>query len=126
MFYGSAIGFYNTVKTDKFDPNRNNTVFTNYYAESADFLRMENIRLTFNIPLGNPDPTLSLYAGAQNLFTFSKYLGSDPDVRLIDIGVSDNGAVPVQVPLHQMTTGIDRRNTYWLERMFYLGATFRF
>ena len=126
LFYGSANGFYNTIKTDKFNAIRNNTVFTNYYVESADFLRMENIRFTYHLPLTGTDVKVSLYAGAQNLFTLSSYLGSDPDVRLTDIGVSDNGSVPVASNLYQMSTGIDRRNSYWLERMFYLGGSFAF
>ena len=126
MFYGSANGFYNTIKTEKFDQFRNNTAFTNYYVESADFLRLENIKLSYHLPLSGTNVNVSLYAGAQNLFTLTKYLGSDPDVRLLDIGVSDNGSIPVSGNLYQMTNGIDRRNSYWLERMFYLGASVGF
>ncbi|AXG74857.1 TonB-dependent receptor [Flavobacterium arcticum] len=59
-----------------------NNVFSSYYVEDASYLRIQNIQLGYTI---NPDFTkkagiskLRLYAGVNNLYTFTKYRGYDP------------------------------------------------
>lgn len=59
-----------------------NTVFSDYYVEDASYLRIQNVQLGYTI---NPDYTqragitkLRIYAGVNNLYTFTKYRGFDP------------------------------------------------
>jgi TonB-linked SusC/RagA family outer membrane protein len=68
------------------DPNGNNR-FSDRWVEDAGYLRIQNISLGYTIP---PDKLKSwtddfvsnmrIYLGAQNLFTFTKYSGYDPEV----------------------------------------------
>lgn len=57
--------------------------FDDTYLENGDYLRIQNLsfgydlkRLIRNLPLGQ----LRLYVSAQNLYTFTKYPGMDPEV----------------------------------------------
>lgn len=59
-----------------------NTIFSDYYVEDASYLRIQNVQLGYTI---NPDFTkrsgitkLRLYAGVNNVYTFTKYRGFDP------------------------------------------------
>ena len=57
-----------------------------YYLEDGTYFRLTNIQLTYNVPkaivakagLSN----VSVYAQGQNLITFTKYSGLDPEVNL--------------------------------------------
>mgnify|MGYP002777751892 CR=1 FL=1 len=78
-----------------------------YFLEKGSYLRMRNIQLSYTLPaglqrrlgLGNTQ----VYIQGQNLFTFTRYSGLDPDINLrrsgtdnqdIHLGV-DEGAYPV-------------------------------
>lgn len=59
-----------------------NNVFSDYFVEDASYLRIQNIQLGYTL-----NPTISevakitklrLYAGVNNLYTFTKYKGFDP------------------------------------------------
>jgi TonB-linked SusC/RagA family outer membrane protein len=59
-----------------------NNVFSNYYVEDASYLRIQNVQLGYTL---NPSISqkagitkLRLYAGVNNLYTFTKYKGFDP------------------------------------------------
>lgn len=59
-----------------------NNVFSDYYVEDASYCRMQNVQLGYTI---SPDFTkkagidkLRVYAGVNNLYTFTKYRGFDP------------------------------------------------
>ncbi|KAF2519165.1 TonB-dependent receptor [Flavobacterium salilacus subsp. salilacus] len=59
-----------------------NNVFSSYFVEDASYLRIQNVQLGYTI---NPEFTekagvsrLRLYAGVNNLYTFTKYKGYDP------------------------------------------------
>ncbi|WP_426064779.1 SusC/RagA family TonB-linked outer membrane protein [Flavobacterium sp. DSP2-3-1] len=59
-----------------------NSTFSNYFVEDASYLRIQNIQLGYAI---NPRYSekagitkLRLYAGVNNLYTFTKYKGFDP------------------------------------------------
>lgn len=59
-----------------------NTVFSDYFVEDASYLRIQNIQLGYSL---NPKyaekaglTKLRLYAGVNNLYTFTKYKGYDP------------------------------------------------
>jgi TonB-linked SusC/RagA family outer membrane protein len=86
------------------DPNTNARV-SDRYVEDGSFLRIKNLTLGYTLPakwLGTSTvhaQSLRLYATAQNLATFTKYRGYDPEVgsfgqSSLQTGV-DNGAYPV-------------------------------
>lgn len=59
-----------------------NNVFSNYFVEDASYLRIQNVQLGYTL---NPEISkragvtkLRLYAGVNNLYTFTKYKGFDP------------------------------------------------
>ncbi|WP_343744951.1 TonB-dependent receptor [Chitinophaga sp.] len=77
-----------------------NSSVSNYFVEDGSYLRLKNIQLGYNFPEKWLErariPQLRLYVGAQNLFTFTKYSGLDPEMgnanpRLIGI---DQGYFP--------------------------------
>ncbi len=52
------------------------------FLESGDFIRMQNLSIGYNIPVGdnNMFNNLRVYANAQNLFLITDYSGLDPEV----------------------------------------------
>jgi hypothetical protein len=66
--------------------------------EDGSFLRIQNIMLSYNLPLENIFTQSSIYFSVQNLATFSKYSGWDPDVSSVnsntDYGI-DRASHPV-------------------------------
>jgi TonB-dependent starch-binding outer membrane protein SusC len=67
------------------DPNQNKRVST-YYIEDGSYLRLKTAQIGFTLPekiltkvnISNA----RIYIGAQNLLTFTKYKGNDPEVGL--------------------------------------------
>lgn len=59
-----------------------NTVFSDYFVEDASYLRIQNIQLGYSLNPKYAEKTgltkLRLYAGVNNLYTFTKYKGYDP------------------------------------------------
>lgn len=78
-----------------------NNVFSDYFVEDASYFRIQNVQLGYTI---NEDFTkragiakLRLYAGVNNLYTFTKYRGYDPSASsggALDSGI-DYGFYPV-------------------------------
>ncbi|MEC5145597.1 TonB-dependent receptor [Chitinophaga sp. 212800010-3] len=77
----------------------NNSV-SDYFVEDGSYLRLKNIQVGYNFPSNWLErahiPQLRIYVGAQNLFTFTKYSGLDPEMgsenpRLVGI---DQGYFP--------------------------------
>ncbi|MHB8206521.1 SusC/RagA family TonB-linked outer membrane protein [Mucilaginibacter sp.] len=90
------------------------------YIESSDYIRIKNINLAYNFPATTLKSigisALSVYANVQNLVTFTKYSGLDPDVgNLVDNSqINQNGG-----------RGIDF-NAFPVNRMYVLGAKVTF
>jgi hypothetical protein len=68
------------------DPN-GNARYSDRWIEDAGFMRIRNIQLGYAIPTVKLDnwtngfvARFRVYVGAQNLYTFTKYLGYDPEV----------------------------------------------
>lgn len=59
-----------------------NTVFSDYYVEDASYLRIQNVQLGYTINKGIISKAgiskARIYAGVNNLYTFTKYRGYDP------------------------------------------------
>lgn len=74
------------------DPNKNTRV-SNRFIEDGSYFRIKNVTLGYNLPEGLIQrvkiQTARVYVSAQNLFTFTKYTGFDPEVSAngIDLNV---------------------------------------
>ncbi|MDR0657385.1 MAG: TonB-dependent receptor [Mediterranea sp.] len=71
------------VRIAKGDPNTNNTV-SSRFVEDASYLRIQNISIGYTLPRQWVKKLklekLRLYANLQNVYTFTKYLGYDPEI----------------------------------------------
>lgn len=82
--------------------NKNNTAISDRWVEDGSYLRIQNVALGYNLPkdlirragLNN----LRVYVAGQNLYTFTKYSGFDPEIGAFNQGISlmnvDNGHYP--------------------------------
>lgn len=94
------------------DLNQNYTRVSSFFVEDGSYFRCKLLTLGYTFPekwLGNYN--LRLYFSAQNLFTFTKYKGMDPERPFYDGGVIE--------------TGIDRAN-YPTPKTFLFGVDFKF
>jgi TonB-dependent starch-binding outer membrane protein SusC len=133
VFYENAstseITSWNRVKTKYWDPNLKRAEYSSRYVEKADYLRLDNITLAYDLPVKNVG-TLSkarVYVSGNNLFTITNYTGVDPEVRYADPGSSDVGNTPSRLlNPDPLAPGIDRRSTYFSTRSFTLGVNVSF
>lgn len=58
----------------------NNQFFSSYYIENASFLKMDNLGVNYNVGHLSKNTSLRLSANIQNVFTITKYTGSDPEI----------------------------------------------
>lgn len=87
---------------------------SDFYIERGDFIRLDNLQLGYTVPTKSPMiSNLRFYAGVQNLFTISSFTGVDPEVRWTDGG-------------DQLAPGIERRDTYFIPRIWTTGLTITF
>ena len=78
-----------------------------YFVEDGSYMRIKNIQLTYNVPNTMLKKiklsSMQVYVQGQNLFTFTKYKGLDPDINIRNSGADnqdihmgiDEGAFPV-------------------------------
>jgi hypothetical protein len=70
-----------------------NWQFSDLYVKDASFLRISNVTLGYNfskLAKKNFIQQLRVYAAVQNLYTFTSYTGSDPEVGYgLDNGSTD-------------------------------------
>jgi iron complex outermembrane receptor protein len=58
-----------------------NQFFSSYYVENASFLKMDNLAVSYNVGnLAKNSYNLRLSLNCQNVFTITKYTGSDPEI----------------------------------------------
>ena len=93
-----------------------NFLFSDRFVEDGSYLRIQNVSLAYNLPklwlhnigIGN----IKLYANLQNLYTFTKYKGFDPE-----IGIQGTG--------QRRTTGVDQ-GRYPSPRVYTFGVNLTF
>ena len=73
--------------------------FSDRFLEDGSFLRLRNITLGYTLPSFKGLNKVRVYVSANNLYTFTKYTGYDPEVNIFagsntQLGV-DNGVYPV-------------------------------
>jgi hypothetical protein len=84
--------------------------YSDYYIESGDFVKLDNITFGYNVPLESKYlESMRVYVTGKNLATFTGYSGIDPELE-------DTG----------FTTGIDGRDFYPRTKTWTLGLNFRF
>lgn len=66
------------------DPNNNFSRFTKFYLEDGDYFRIKTIQLGYTLPKSITEKALikrlRVYVTGENLLTFTKYSGYDPEV----------------------------------------------
>lgn len=76
------------------DPNQNSRV-SDRYIEDGSYIKIKNINLSYTLPKGAFGQNFSLikvFVSGQNLVTWTKYSGFDPEVPVNGI---DNGTYPI-------------------------------
>lgn len=70
------------------DTNHNYTWMSNYYLQKGDYLRIKLLQLGYTLPQSVTQnfgvSKLRLYVTGENLFTFTKYTGYDPEIAAGD------------------------------------------
>ncbi len=66
--------------------------FSDRWIEDGSYLRLANVTLAWHLPLQSQYlQGLTIWGSAQNLFTITHYLGSDPDCTIAGAGVISQG-----------------------------------
>jgi TonB-linked SusC/RagA family outer membrane protein len=91
------------------DPN-NNTRTSSRYVEDGSYVRLKNVRLSFDLPekwiLKTGMNQAQIYVNATNLLTITKYTGYDPEIGLRNGGNPETAGVDAGVyPVTSMFTG---------------------
>jgi TonB-linked SusC/RagA family outer membrane protein len=73
-------GTSTTIPRVTLDTPSNNILFSDFYIEDGDFVRLRNIQLGYTIPNIPFLEKLRIYISAQNLLTFTSYTGFDPEI----------------------------------------------
>jgi len=108
----NAIGIQNGMaQILDFADVQNGPVFSDVHVEDASYVKLDNVSLGYNLKV--KDKSLRLYITGQNLMTFTKYTGIDPEVRYQDGG-------------NPLAPGLDRENTYFATKGYTFGLNFKF
>ncbi|TDH28594.1 SusC/RagA family TonB-linked outer membrane protein [Segetibacter sp. 3557_3] len=90
--------------------------YSDYYIEKGDYVKVDEITLGYNFNLNSSYiRNLRIYATGQNLATFTKYTGNDPDF-INDVFSNDQGQAP----------GMDSRGPYPRTRSYLIGLNVGF
>ncbi len=115
--------FFNKVRTPLFNPNLKERIFTSLYVERADFVRLSNIRLSYEVYRSEKGVRrFDFFVSGDNLLTFTAYTGTDPEVRYSTQVF--NRTVPAYESFD--TFGMDRRTTYLPVRSYSAGLQIAF
>jgi hypothetical protein len=92
--------------------------YVSYYIQDADFWKIDNITLGYNLTVKNNKyiKRIRLYASGSNLKTFTGYKGIDPEISILTSGSRGNTLAP----------GVDDKNRYPATSTYTLGAFFTF
>lgn len=74
------------------DPNGNFSTNSDWYLENGDYVRLKNLTVGYTFGKLPADMGIRVYASADNLLTFTRYSGMDPEVGGIGL---DGGQYPV-------------------------------
>ena len=111
-----SIKAFNRVNTSLARKDVKDARYSSLHVEKADFLRLDNLQIGYNLPIKGAFKSANIYVAGNNLFTITNYTGVDPEVRFGDSEDNDNPLAP----------GIDRRTNYFTTRSFSLGVNLGF
>ncbi len=74
------------------DPNKNFQTSSDWYLENGNYLRLKNLLIGYTFQKMSWNQGLRVYVSADNLLTFTKYTGMDPEVGGIGL---DGGQFPL-------------------------------
>jgi TonB-linked SusC/RagA family outer membrane protein len=104
----STFGKYNQLNTSTV---ANTYQYSDYYLESGNYIKLDEITLAYNFKMKSQwVRSLRVYASTQNLATFTKYTGNDPDF------INDTG----------LDAGLDGRGPYPSTTSFLIGLNLGF
>lgn len=92
----SVLDRYTATNTDGNLPrftttNSNNSYMSDRYIEDGSYVRIQNLTIGYKLPANVIKhvkmTNLRLYFSAQNLYTFTKYSGYDPEIGSYDNGI---------------------------------------
>ncbi|MTI41094.1 SusC/RagA family TonB-linked outer membrane protein [Fulvivirga lutimaris] len=111
-----AVNSYNRVVTDKAVDGLTSSQFSSLYVEKADFLQLDNISLSYSLPLKTSSwmKSLKVNMTVQNAFTITSYTGNNPEPIL----VSGLSSATFSVSKDVLTPGIDHVSNYAPSRTF--------
>jgi len=93
-------------------------MYSDYYIEDASFIKIDEVTLGYNFKLNKKWlRNLRVYATGQNLATFTKYSGNDPDF-ILDTGIGN--------AVDGKSLGLDTRGPYPSTRSFLVGLNVGF
>ncbi len=81
-------GTSNTITRRAVQDRNNNFRTSSTYVEDASFLRLQNIMFSYNPPVSFG--SLNIFLSGDNLLTFTKYQGFNPEVTITKDGVGGN------------------------------------
>lgn len=101
--------------------------FNSYYIEDADYWKIDNITMGFNLNKTGIKNIKSarLYASVLNAFVITSYKGVDPEVSLLN-GRSTVQSGVVQTPTAGLDPGMDSQYRYPTTRTFTIGLNVTF
>ena len=60
-----------------------NSAFSDRWIEDGSYLRLKNVTLSYKLPINNTYiQGITVWANATNLFTITRYLGTDPEFSM--------------------------------------------
>ncbi len=92
----SVLDRYTATNTDGSLPrytttNSNNSIISDRYVEDGSYIRVQNLTIGYRLPASIASrvkmTNLRVYLSAQNLYTFTKYSGYDPEIGSYDNGI---------------------------------------
>jgi len=121
-------GTSNDMPRNSYDAPSSNRYFSSAYIENASFVRIRNMQLGYTLPVKLISKmrinSLRFYISAQNLHTFTKYTGYDPEVgSRFQSNAGD--AKQASDEVNPLSTGVDY-GRYPLPRTILVGLNLRF
>jgi len=112
-------GTSNSTPRFSWNDNNGNWLSSDLYVKNGDYLRLKNIQLGYTLPQKLTRKvlisSLRLYVAAENMLTFTKYEGFDPEISNGGNKITDSGT----------SIGIDR-GVYPQARTFTFGLNLKF
>lgn len=120
LSYGNKTWSGNLLKDTftKYSQINDTYMYSDYYIEDGSFVKLDEVTVGYNFKLNKKwMRNLRVYATGQNLATFTKYAGNDPDF-VLDTGIGNE--------VNGRSLGLDTRGPYPSTRSFLLGLNVGF